>query len=150
MRLSTKVLHVPCQASLPIAQLVECREDIGGQGAPASGSRPILVPRHGALRSGSRRTAGPHRSALSLARPFELGIEPCRLVRFGVPLSEGIRLEALNHSRPLSGRPPEAPPSEEMKVEVRNRVLRVLAHVEHEPVAPLGNSLTLRHPLGQL
>ncbi len=35
-------------------------------------------------------------------------------------------------------------------MEVGNRVERVLPHVEDESVAPLGNSLTLRHPLRQL
>lgn len=35
-------------------------------------------------------------------------------------------------------------------MEMRNRVQRVLADVEHEPVATLGDPLTLRYPLGQL
>ena len=65
-------------------------------------------------------------------------------------IDEKIRLEAINHHRPLSGRPSEPPPSEQVQVQVRNRVQRVFTDVEHEAIPALGDPLTLRHLLGQL
>src|SRR5215213_8206353 len=47
-----------------------------------------------------------------------------------------------------AGRPAHGPPADDVQVEVGDGVAALLAHVEHEPVAPLGQPLLRGHGVG--